>query len=170
MQPVVTRTRIRWLGAGFFVIWIVVAALLIARQVVMPVESPFSARRNPVVDSANPALLMPEFVGQAKRSGKVGSTLEAMYTLPDGSTIDFSASRVTPDDVDVLWGRRTLTCGYRMDSSVQEFRDQPIPHWYEECSNAFPGAAFHWLNGKWLFSASSDNLKALLTFVNAYPY
>lgn len=66
---------------------------------------------------------------------------------------------------------KSAACGDGSGSSTLHVDAHP-PFAYATCppSNGDAGSNFVWVNGQWLFSATSSDPEVLVQFVNLYPY
>ena len=139
-------------------------------------DTRFNLNRQPIPASANGELFFPN-----PPSGFTRTNLQPM--APDGAG-RASGSAVYNSNghpvelllrsVQGLDPQRVLnsadqlaTCTHAA-SAITMHLDAKTPYRYSVC----PGNQFEftWINGNWLLRASSDDVEALLHFVNAYPY
>jgi hypothetical protein len=136
----------------------------------------FNLNRQPIPADANQALFFPN-----PPSGFTRASLQPMAADNTGRASGSAVYNSNDHPVELLVRsiqgldpQRVLNSSDQLDacthtaSNITVHPDAKTPYRYSTC----PGNQFEftWINGNWLLRASSEDVEALLRFVNAYPF
>jgi hypothetical protein len=142
-----------------------------------PPDQRFNMARDSVPASAQITDLLPSELDDFSRNGSLvaagsnGSSATYVNTNDNTHRAALTVKAITPPTTTGLSDAlKAATCGDGSGTSTVHADAHP-PFAYATCAqNADVGSNFVWINGPWLFSATSSDPEVLVEFVNLYPY
>lgn len=178
------RRRLRPLALAVACIVVGLVVVLIVNRRTSTVDQMFKDQRTVLPTTVSDALVMPERVGDSKRTSVQTSVSSvqfaggATYTNANGERITLIISSISGKDSTQMWNGNflTLTCG-DIEGKVVAHPEARFPYRFGWCNGlGFGYCEFKWLNGNWLITVSmqcptqQSASTALIQFVNSYPF
>jgi hypothetical protein len=142
-----------------------------------PPDQRFNMARAQIPAQTGVADLLPPELDEFKRDAAptTGEGSSGLYVNTNDSShrVTFAVRQIASADSggNVSDTLRTALCSDGSGTPALH-PDAAVPFGYATCAPTGPdtGANFVWINGRWLFSATSADPEVLILFVNVYPY
>ncbi len=139
-----------------------------------PIDERFNLERTPITPDTDAAWLLPERVGDFFRRSLTPVARDAQDQLQGSATYSQNGGQLIIVTVQSIAGQHIQTAPLEAltDSSFKLHPEAKFPYGYRASGEGSPGDTFIWVNGTWVFQASTPqaNSELLLEFVNGYPY